>query len=91
MGSNADRQGAERAPSELTTVAPSIKHRAICNVLIAGQQEGRRIVGQHSFCDVAGDELSARDAITPSSKNARDVGAFDRNGPMSGRFSRVFI
>src|SRR3954471_9869145 len=70
------------ARSELTTVAPFFKQCSIRGVLVAGEQEGRRIVGQGSLHDVAGDQLSARarrhDA--EAGEGAGDVGAFDRNG-----------
>src|SRR5215217_3473541 len=41
--------------SELAAVAPSIEQRAVRVVLIAGQQEGRRIVRQCRFGNMAGD------------------------------------
>src|SRR3954451_8778969 len=70
------------ARSELTTVAPSIKQCSIRGVLVAGEQEGRRIVGQGSPRDVAGDQLSAgaRRHDAEAGEGARDGGAFDRNG-----------
>src|SRR5688572_25237104 len=52
-GSTASGQG-----SQLSPVAPAVEQRAVVRVLVAREQEGRRVVRQVASRDVPGDQLA---------------------------------